>query len=231
MKVSYSFSKIFPRLAILSTVLGFIVALPVRADIQAYTDPGSQGTQSWYGNLGLNFTLNSSISVTALGVFNALGDGDITGPIQVVIYNTTTSTQVTPVVTFTGHYAPVGFDVFQAITAVLLGPGNYQVDAVGFGSPDQNGNLNTGSSSGPTLDSGGGRITFTGASWDISTSLDQPTTCVGCQATPQQYSQFDAGTFLFTAVPEPGVIIQPTLFLTVLSLVGVLFRRELLSSL
>ena len=207
------------------------MVLPVRADIQAYTDPGSQGTQSWYGNLGLNFTVNSSILVTALGVFNASGTGDVTGPIQVVIYNTTTSTQVTPVVTFSGHYTPVGFDVFQAITAVLLGPGNYQVDAVGFGSPDHNGNLNTGSSSGPVLNSGSGLLTFTGASWDSNTALDQPTTCSTCKAGSLQSSQFDAGSFLFTAVPEPSVIIQLILFLTVLSLVGVLFRRKLQLSL
>jgi len=219
--------NMFPRLAILSVLFGLVVAVPVRADIQAYTDLGGQGTQSWPGNLGLNFTVNAPISITSLGIFNALGDGIIGGPIQVVIYDTDSNFQVTPVVLFNGFYTPVGFNVFQAITPVLLGPGNYQVDAVGFGNPDLNGNLNTGSTSGPVLNSGGGRITFTGASWDYSTTLDHPNTCSTCQAAPLQYSQFDAGTFTFVAVPEASALIQLTLLLAVLSLVAALFRRRL----
>jgi hypothetical protein len=229
---SSSLDNMFPRLAILSTLLALIVATPVRADIQAYTDPASQGTQTWGGNLALDFMVNSAITVTYLGVFNASGLGAIGGPIQVVIYNTTTSTQVTPVATFSGNYTPVHFDVFQAITPTLLLPGSYQVDAVGFGHPDQNGNLNTGSSSGPVLNSDGGRLTFTGASWDYNTTaLDDPSTCASCVGPPHQASQFDAGTFAFTAVPESSALIQLIVLVTVVSLLGVLFRRKLQSSL
>jgi hypothetical protein len=226
MRLRPSSRTVFSRLAIFSILLGSIAALPVRADIQAYTDPDLQGHQDFSGNLALNFKVNSSISVTALGVFNALGNGVIGGPISVVIYDTTTGNEVTPVVTFNGTYTPVGFDVFQAITPTLLGPGNYQVDAVGFGHPDLNGNLNLGSS-GPVLDTGGGRITFTGASWDYNTSLDNPNTCDICVTGPSQNSQFDAGTFLFTAVPEASGLIQLTMLLTVVSLCLVLFRRQL----
>ena len=124
--------------------------------------------------------MNSPITVTGLGVFNASGSGTITGPIRVVIFNTVTNTEVTPVETFKGAYTPagLGFDVFQVITPVVLGVGSYEVDAVGFGSNDKDGNLNTGSSSGPMLNNGGGALTFTGAGWDYdSSTLDDPLTC------------------------------------------------------
>ena len=155
------------------------------------------------GNLALTFTVNSPITVNALGVFNALGDGTINGSIHVVIYNTDLDVEVTPEVAFSGTYplGGLGYDVFQSITPVTLQAGSYEVDAVGFGSSDSNGNLNTGSSSGPILNNLGGAITFTGAAWDYSTTLDYPTTCPTCIGPVA--SQFDAGTFAAT-VPEPS---------------------------
>jgi len=184
-------------------------AVSLNASTIAYTDPGLQGTQAWGGNLGLNFNVLSPITVTDLGVFNAAGNGFITGTISVVIYDMTSHTQVTPVVTFHGAYTTggLGFDVFQAISPVTLGPGSYQVDAVGFSGADLNGNLNTGLSSGSVLNTGGGKVVFNGASWDGSNVLDNPTTCSSCVGLPGQSSQFDAGTFAFiTAVPEPGAL-------------------------
>jgi hypothetical protein len=193
------------------------MALTANADVMPYTDPAGQGTQAWGGNLALDFDVNSPITVTALGVFNASGS-PITGPIQVAIFDTATNTEVTPVETFQGSYAPagLGFDVFQAIAPVVLEPGSYEVDALGFGPADLNGNLNTGSSSGPILN-GGGVLTFTGASWDYNTSfLDDPLTCPTCQPLPVQSSQFDAGTFEF----QPGVpstVPEPSAFLLLLT--------------
>jgi hypothetical protein len=191
------------RFFVSAAFLALVGALSVHASTIAYSDPAGQGSQDWGGNLGLNFDVISPIYVTALGVFDASGVGVITGPIQVVIYNAAGS-QLTPVETFQGSYTPVGFDVFQTITPVFLGPGSYQVDAVGFSRSDQNGNLNTGSSTGPVLNTGGGLLSFTGAGWDSSTVLDHPSTCATCQAMPAQERQFDAGTFQFTGVPEPA---------------------------
>lgn len=183
-------------------------AASVSASTIPYTDPANQGTQAYGGNLALNFNVVAPITVTDLGVFNAAGNGVITGTISVVIYDLTSHTQVTPVVTFHGTYATggLGFDVFQAISPVTLGVGSYQVDAVGFSGTDLNGNINTGSSTGPLLDTGGGKLVFAGASYDGSAVLDGPTTCAGCQGLPAQTHQFDAGTFAFAAVPEPGAL-------------------------
>jgi hypothetical protein len=196
------------RFSVTTMFLALVGAMSVNAATAtvAYSDPASQGTQAFGGNLALNFSVNSPIDVTALGVFNASGTGVITGLIQVVIYDAAGS-MVTPVDTFQGSYAPAasGFDVLQdLVVPVLLGPGSYQVDAVGFSGSDLNGNLNTGSSTGPVLNTGGGLLSFNGAGWDSKGTLDNPNSCLGCQALPAQYSQFDAGTFQYSGVPEPA---------------------------
>ena len=200
------------RASMLLVLFFFAGGMSAYADIVPYTDPSGQGTQNFGGNLALTFTVNSPITVDALGVFNASGTGFITGSISVAIYDTDTSTVVTPVETFSGQYTvgALGFDVFQSISPVVLGPGNYEVDAVGFSDSDNNGNLNTGSS-GPLLDDIGGSITFTGAAYSSSPTLNYPSglgTCSGCASSPAVLSQFDAGTFSveqpLAATPEPG---------------------------
>jgi hypothetical protein len=181
--------------------------LAIHAGVVAYDDPVNQGVQVYTGNLALNFNVNSPITVTDLGVFNATGSGTIAGTIKVVIFDTVNNVAVTPVVTFHGSYAPggLGFDVFQSISPVVLGPGSYQVDAVGFSSFDENGNF-TISGGGPLLNDGGGLLTFTGAAYDPNSTLDQPATCLGCTGPPTSWHEFDAGTFIFqqTGVPEPA---------------------------
>jgi len=200
------------RISMSFAMLAILGVSSACASTVAYSDPAFQGTQGFGGNLALNFNVNSPITVNALGVFNAAGDGIIHGLIQVAIFDTVSNLQVTPTVSFQGVYAigALGFDVFQAIAPVLLGPGSYQIDAVGFSGADPNGNLNTGSSSGPVLDNGGGAITFTGASYDGSAVLDHPNSCGSCQPPPTQFRQFDAGTFSFdtgsATVPEPGTL-------------------------
>ncbi len=184
----------------------------VNASTIAYADQPPSAGFGFTGNLALNFNVLSPITVTELGVFNAAGDGVITGSISVVIYDTTSLAQVTPVVTFQGTYTPagLGFDVFQAIAPVTLGVGSYQVVAVGFSATDFFGNLGYGSI-GPVLNDGGGVLAFNGASWDYNVTLDSPDTCGSCVGLPDQSVQFDAGTFQFTTagsspVPEPGTL-------------------------
>jgi hypothetical protein len=189
------------------TMFGLMGVVSVQAATIAYSDPAGAGNQAFTGNLSLDFDVESPISVTALGVFNASGSGTITGTIDVAIYDNFGNQVVGPVA-FNGVFAPgPGFDVFQSITPVTLAAGLYSVDAVGFSATDLNGNINLGGS-GPTLNTGGGLLAFDGATYDGSTVLDDPATCAGCQAAPSpQNVQFDAGTFEFQsaiAAPEPG---------------------------
>src|SRR5579871_194327 len=187
-------------------VVAALGAVSIHADTIAYTDPADQGNQAFPGNVALNFQVLSPTTITALGAFNAAGNGIITGNIQVVIFDNSTHLEVTPVVTFHGSYAPagLGFDVFQAITPVTLPTGSYQVDAVGFGAADLIGNINFGGT-GPLLN-GSGKLDFNPASFDQTTgSLDNPQTCLGCAVPPNIDSQFSAGTFEFIGEPTAGV--------------------------
>jgi hypothetical protein len=191
-------------LAALTACLLFLASGAFASSIP-YSDPANSGTQAWSGNLALDFNVNSSITISQMGVFNAAGNGIITGFIDVAIFNTNTGVMVPgTLAVFHGAYATggLGYDVFQHITPVTLGPGSYGVVAVGFSGNDLNGNINF-LTSGPLLDNLGGKLTFTGASYDGNITLDNPTSCAGCQGPPAQWRQFDAGTF---AVPESSTL-------------------------
>jgi hypothetical protein len=186
----------------------------------AYSDPANQGTGAWSGNLALSFVVNAPILVDDFGVFNASGSGTITGNISVAIFNTTTMAMVGSPVVFhgAGTLGGSGFDIFKAVTPLLLGPGNYAIDAFGFSVTDLNGNLATGST-GPILNTGGGLISFTGALYDANGAADLPTSCNGCAVGAAQQKQFDAGTFDFVAAnnsPEPASLAIVGLGLTLL---------------
>ena len=191
----------------LSSFLAFVPA--AHATIAtAYTNV-TGGSQNYNGDLAMLFTVNSPIVVSALGVYNQSGSGTITGTISVEIYNLTTNSIAVGPVAFNGAY---GFcsgstnDVCQSVPAVLLGLGNYEVEAVGFSNTDLNANIGAPfNNTGPTLNTNGGLISFTGAAYDSSITLDHPITCIGCAAAPSpQNTQFGAGTFEFADVPEPA---------------------------
>ncbi len=219
-------------LGIFSALFGLLIVLPAQADDLAYNDPAGQGTQDFPDNLALDFTVNSTITLTSLGVFNADGGTSFDGTetAYVAIFNNSDPTTPVAVVAFTpgttySTDGSLGYDLFQAITPVVLGPGSYAVDVVGL---TTNGNLNMGSSSGPTLNTGGGALTFTGAAYDYNTSLDDPTTCYGCAAAPSpQNQQFDAGTFTYSMAEAPALIeLILTMCLAGLALVASMRRRK-----
>ena len=135
-------------LGIFSALFGLLIVLPAQADDLAYNDPAGQGTQDFPDNLALDFTVNSTITLTSLGVFNADGGTSFDGTetAYVAIFNNSDPTTPVEVVAFTpgATYSTdgsLGYDLFQAITPVVLGPGSYAVDVVGL---TTNGNLNTG---------------------------------------------------------------------------------------
>jgi hypothetical protein len=204
-----------------SALLVLTATIAAHASTIAYLDPATPGSQQWAGNLALLFHVNLPITITSLGVFNASGTGIVVGTVLVNIWNTGTNTPVTPTASFHGNFTPAGagFDVFQAITPITLTVGNYEVDTVGWSANDPNGNRQLGSS-GPILNDGGGLITFTGAAFDFSPTLDGPTSCQGCLAPQAQFNNFDAGTFVFqaSAAPEPGAFVAAGLGLIALSI-------------
>jgi hypothetical protein len=138
------------------------------ADDFAYSTGSLQGVQTWTGDLANFFTVNSGLTVTSLGVFNASGSGTIYGStdIDVAIYNVTTGVPVLVAsATFApGSYYESGYYVYQSIAPVTLTLGTYEVDAVGFDSANPNGanpngNINNGSVA-PTLNTFGGAVSY-----------------------------------------------------------------------
>lgn len=203
------------RFLLMSSFIALTGVVSAHASTIAYTDPAGNGRSDCDCNFALTFNVNDPVSITALGLFNASGSGVINGPVQVGIFKASVGgAQVTPTVTFAGTYVPagLGYDVFQAIVPVVLGPGAYLVDESGLNfNGDLSGNLAHGST-GPVLNDGGGLLTFTGATYDFNTSFGNPfgSGCVGCAAIPAQYQQFDAGTFEFQGsaiVPEPATLV------------------------
>jgi hypothetical protein len=172
------------------------------------------GIQDWHGNLGLDFTVNQAITVTALGAFdngipaNLLGSNPTIGGVTVGIFNLNTSTLVAPsaVITPANFGSQINGDAFVAVAPFSLAPGNYSV--VSFNDANYNSGL-TGVTA-ATLNTGGGSINFnvpTALSrYDSGATFDLPPTGGGNSGVGNfgPVPRFDAGTFEFNATPEPA---------------------------
>ncbi len=201
----------------------FLAVTPIEASTIAYMDPADVGNQVWTGNLGEDFTVNSPIQITALGVYDSGQTGDIGGTLEVAIF-ASDGTQETPTVVFSGTTGTlIGGDLFQNLaTPITLGPGDYSLTTTGWDGNILDGNANCVSTGcglppapylPPALNSGGGAITFTGVGYNATPGLAY----VGPVA-PYPANQFDAGSFQFnpTSVPEPATLAGVTLGLVAL---------------
>lgn len=117
--------------------VGSALSLTAPADASpVFSGPGDPN-QNWTGSLGLDFTVNSQITIDALGAYSGAGDH---ANITVEIF-TDTGAPVPGlsaiILTTLNPYT------FQPVTPVTLGPGTYQVTAWGYG-PNTIGNFNTG---------------------------------------------------------------------------------------
>jgi hypothetical protein len=168
-----------------------------------FTTTVEAGTQQgWL--LGMDFTVNSDVTVTQLGAFDSDGDG-FQNTVSVAIFDLD-GNMVGSAAYFTGTTDPlIGGSRFQAVTPFTLQAGTtYSIVSAGYlvGSADYNGNSQ--SPGFTTFNNLGGALTLVdnGGRWEAqnSNALSLPTDNVG------GYSQSDpvflAGTF---AVPDGGV--------------------------
>lgn len=204
----------------ISILLGLLLATLASlatADTVALTSVRANGNQNWTGALGMDFDVLSSITVTQLGAFDS-GQNGFANTILVGIFNRDSRALVTSAATFTSASQPLlGNSRFFDISDVTLAPGRYSIVAVGFGPTDANGNGGTGT--GPSIDTGGGLLTFVGTSrWSSSTTLSFPLNLDG--GTPAFY---DAGTFQYVASTVPEVS-RSTLTVLGLLFVAAIFR-------
>lgn len=172
------------------------MAMPATA-AQIYNAPsGLAGNQVWTGSLGLDFTVNSAVRVSSIGVFDSQSNG-LSSSLAVTIYNADTGIALfTPVIFNSGTANPSGDAyLFQAITPLTLGPGNYQLTAWNYDSNEPNYN-NFGPGGPVTFNSLGGRLTATGTRYSSAAGVFATSVDVGT-------TRYGAGSFIAT-VPEPA---------------------------
>ena len=174
----------------------------------AYSTPaGTPGNQGYSGSLGMDFSVNRPVQVTALGCFDHLANGfgssttitvqlwrrndngtpafpdDDTG---IAVLATTNFTRNAPGVLLNGNR-------FKNLpTPLQLTNGAYTIVAYGYNASDSNGN--TGGDFPPlTLDTGGGALQFVRSRWGTAGAF--PATV------DAQVAQYGAGTFQFQNLP------------------------------
>ena len=190
------------RLVALSA-LALIASVPAKAAIVFQDSSGDVFLQNWAGRLGMDFQINSSISVSALGAFDNGSLANLSGVggngVDVGIF-TLGGALVGTSVHFDGTtaYTQIGGDAFQTVPSFILGPGQYSIVAVNDRNYNQGfdgGNTNTLQ----TLNNLGGIITFGPSRYDSITTLGLPGNIDG-----PPVDRYDAGTFMASAVPEPS---------------------------
>lgn len=196
------------------TLVSLLAVQPIGASTigptVAYVDPADVGNQLFTGSLGQNFTVNGAITVSQLGVFDS-GQNGINGTLTVAIFSSNGSEVVGPL-TFSGTAGTViSGDRFLTLPApVTLGPGNYSLTTAGWGL-DMNGNANIAGFTPPTLNTGGGLITFTGSGFLAGGGLQFLTPAPGL--TPDQ---FNAGSFVFAPEPSTAILLAVGLLLVLI---------------
>lgn len=197
-----------------ATIAIAAVAAPASAVVVYDTASGLGGNQSWAGTLGMDFKVNSAISVTSFGAFDALSDG-ITTDIFVAIFDST-GTIISPVVNFNGTTAAPGSSYASlAVTPFILTAGTYQVGSWGYNATDQNYN-----NSGP-----GGPITFNSFNGKLVALGTRYAFAPGGLATIPDVglTRYGAGTFTTATVPEPATW---ALLLSGFGMIGFAMRRR-----
>lgn len=182
------------------------------------------GLQPFLGSLGMDFNVNSAISVSSLGVFDSQGMA-LARPLTAYIYNRVTQTAVASLTFAPGLTGTlINGSRFLNLAMPLILPVGFQgsVVAEGFNRDQQNGNsFQLPPFIGPTLNSGGGALSFVGTSrYGIAGVFpNTPDAAV---------NQYGAGTFAFdpitTTTPEPASIlmVSATLFI----LMGLTVRKR-----
>ena len=185
------------------------------------TTPGNQSDGPY--SFGMAFLVNSAITVSSLGLFDAGQDG-ISGSVLVGIYNAGSQTLVGSGVTFSGTSDPLlsgSAYRFQSVGPFQLGAGIYEIVAYSLGgtaNPAYNAGAGAGSSL-ITTDSGGGVLTFLGNFHNAPGSFPSDGTFDGTDPD----GQYGAGSFQYTVgiTPVPEVAVYGSVSAALLGLIYV----------
>ena len=197
-----------------SVAVAALLAAGQASGITAFDNTGvvpDQFTSGPYA-LGMDFTVNTPILVTSVGAYDAYGNGSFLNPISVAIYNVANQQQVAgSSVTLSGNTWDYneGSSSFINVAPLTLEPGTYSIVAAGYGASGEEPYYwtNPSDQTTPGFNNGGGLISLVsgGGRWASSATLLFPTTPSG--GPPGNPSpNYAAGTFEFTAIPEPSTL-------------------------
>ena len=171
------------------------------------------GNQAWFGALGMDFQVNTAVTVTTIGVFSNNAWGNSTASpltdMNAAIFSLADDSIIPATeVSFatTGTYNVIDNWLFQSIPATVLQPGLYTIVAQGYNASDPNGNLGVSALPSSVENTFGSAITYIGsARYEtpvpslLPNPVDFPST-IDSGPTNRYY----AGDFGI-ATPEPGM--------------------------
>jgi hypothetical protein len=159
--------------------------------------PSTTGLQQFQGNLGMEFQVNTPITVDALGAFDNGVQSELSGTtgngVEVGIFNALTGQLVGTSVTFNGDtkYTQIDGDAFQSVSPFVLGKGYYAIVALDDPNYNQGYFPSIPFNQYQTLNTLIGAITFINYNrFDFSTTLELPTIQDGGPV-----DRYDAATF------------------------------------
>jgi hypothetical protein len=168
------------------------------------------GVQAFGGALGIDFVVNGpGAIITSLGAFDSNGDGILNAGITTQLWQRNNNGTPNDPADDTGTL--ITSDTFSAASpgslqgsyrykdiagGLSLASGDYTIVAYGYDAVEMNGN---GAGGAPYTDDGNGLISFVGRSRFGITPGAFPDT------PDAQAAQYMAGSFQFTAIPEPAV--------------------------
>jgi hypothetical protein len=179
------------------------VAPSFAATLQTANNDGA-GNQVWSA-VGLEFTVNSPISITSLGIFDTGPGGSITGPLTVDLMTTGGVIEASSIFSNTSGSTVNGGYLFQSITPVTLSAGNYYLMGYGWTTANQEHNSNNGGNP-DTFNTAGGLVSFV-----MSVFTDSPTAPPGTLPGPTYLGYgsvlgndlFSGANIQFSAVATP----------------------------
>lgn len=193
-----------------ASLVALALSAHTQAGIMALTATTTTGSQNFLGTVGMDFDVNPGylISIDALGAFDADGDGFDSGEAFVGIFDRTSGDELDGTIVLSDDPLVNGYRMWDRSGGGFgqLRAGAYVIAAIFFGS-DEISNWGNNGGIAPTINDGGGAISFVGSGRFDRLSPGElvfPTTIDNNPA-----NRYHAGTFEFTVLQAPSPVPAP----------------------
>jgi hypothetical protein len=188
------------KLAAASIALSAVLGTAPSGAVILQTANNVGGNQA-YSGVGLEFTVNSPITVTALGFYDSGSPGSITGPLTADLMTLAGSVLASQTFSNESGTPMSGGYLFNSITPVTLAPGNYYL--MGYGPTSYDWEHNSNVSGNPDTFTTNSLVSFVEAVWGGGS--DVPGTVPTSTYGPTAPDFFSSANMEFSAaVPEPS---------------------------